>query len=969
MTSTLIQSTRPRITEAISQFIEHLRTPLYANAYALIANQIASAGLGFLYWLLAARLYTPDVVGQSSATISMLLFLAALAELSLKSAMTRFVPRAGTRTPRLIVYTYSVNLLAAALVSSIFFLAGSHFQFAKNLFADIPVPISWLVLTTMVWCIFYVQDGVLTGLRQAVWVLIENSLYNVAKIVLLVIGVRVFLEHGIVASWFLPTPLLVLLVTALIFWRFVPQYITANRAQAAGVQATTITPRQVVTSVTGDHIGTLLAETSARLLPLLVLERLGKSENAYFYQAWVIATTLYYVAGNMTSSFTVEAAANLGQIAVYSRRILLHMARLIAPMALAVFIAAPLGLSFFGAAYARESTTLLRWLSAAALPIIFNTWYLSYARVTGHIKAIILYQGLVSVLTLGLSYLWLPKYGIVSIGIAWLISQSLVAILVAAKTAPMLLSSARGDVSSSAAQTVSFNRLLRRVDWRFLLSMPTPRKTVVFTEGLLARSVAEISGQVMDGRSATANGCDLAVAVNPNLSTLRAAYDALHEDGACYTEWTPWRAGGPRGIERQLQAAGFIRVRLYWPAPAPDMSRFWLALRAQSAPYRYLASQLFMQDSLPHRVVQAMLPVVLQVAVQTGMTPHLSAIAYKSSSGSAHPPRLQDLSDYIGAELSRTHTELSAESLSFLVRTGGPNVDNKVNCMVFAGSDPHPHWVIKLPRVAASVQALRRERDILESLRFDSGARETLVSPRVELWCDTNGVLIFGQTALTGLLLSTALRPASFHELAIRIADGLARWAGRPPALPRELWWGRLVEPLFAQVEDGFGAVLEPGTLLQTREILSALSDLPLVFAHNDCAPWNVVMLEEGLGMLDWEEADPQGLPLADLVYCVSNMAFVLDGTVSTEHMAVSYQALLDPATRTGQVFHESVARYAAQIGLDPANIRPLRVLTWLFHLHSEYQGFVVEAGERPPLEMLQRSVILPLLETELYAR
>lgn len=950
------------MTRAISQFIEHLHTPLYANAYALIANQIASAGLGFLYWLLAARLYTPDVVGQSSATISTLLFLAALAEFSLKSAMTRFVPRAGTRTPRLIVYTYSVNLLAAALVSSIFFFAGSHFQFAKNLFADIPVPISWLVLTTMVWCIFYVQDGVLTGLRQAVWVLIENSLYNVAKIVLLIVGVRLFLDHGIVASWFLPTPLLVLLVTALIFWRFVPQHIAATNTRA-----TTITPRQVVTSVTGDHIGTLLAETSARLLPLLVLERLGKSENAYFYQAWVIATTLYYIAGNMTSSFTVEAAANLGQITVYSRRILLHMARLIAPMALAVFIAAPLGLSLFGAVYAREGTTLLRWLSAAILPVIFNTWYLSYARVTGHIKAIILCQGLVSVLTLGLSYLWLPTYGIVSIGIAWLISQSLVAVLVAVKTAPMLLSSARGDVSSGAAQTVSFNRLLRRADWRFLLSMPQPRKTVVFTEGLLARSVAEISGQVIDGRSAAANGCDLAVAVNPNLSTLRAAHDALREDGACYTEWTTWRAGGPRGIQRHLQAAGFTHMRLHWPAPAPDMARFWLALQPQSAPYRYLASQLFTQESLPHRIMRAVLPLVLQVAVRAGIVPHLSAIAYKTASESAHPSHAQDLFERIGAEWSRTHTDASAEALSFLVRTGGPHVDNKINCLVFAGSDPHPHWVIKLPRVATSVQALQREHDILESLHSaDSGARGTLVTPRVELWCNTNGVLIFGQTALTGSLLSTALRPASFHELAIRVADSLAKWAGRPQSLPRELWWGRLVEPLFAEVEDGFGVVLKPGTLPQTREILSALSDLPLVFAHNDCTPWNVVMLEKGLGMFDWEGADPQGLPLADLVYCVSNMAFVLDGTVSTEHMAESYQALLDPATRMGRVFHESLARYAVQIGLDPANIRPLRLLTWLFHLHSEYQGFVVEAGGRPPLEMLQRSVILPLLETEL---
>jgi Ser/Thr protein kinase RdoA (MazF antagonist) len=628
-----------------------------------------------------------------------------------------------------------------------------------------------------------------------------------------------------------------------------------------------------------------------------------------------------------------------------------------------MFIIAPLGLSLFGAAYARESTTLLRWLSVAALPTILNTWYLGYARVTGHSKAIILCQGLVSVLTLGLSYLWLPTHGIVSIGIAWLISQMLVAVWVVSRTAPMLFSSARDDVS----QTVSFNRLLRRADWRFLLSTPQPRKTAIFTAGLLAQSAAEISGQVIDGRSAAANDCDLAVAVNPNLSTLRAAYDVLREDGACYTEWTTWRAGGPRGIQRHLQAAGFTRVRLHWPAPAPDMARFWLALQPQSAPYRYLASQLFTQQNLPHRVMRAVLPLVLQVAVRAGIAPHLSAIAYKTASESAHPSHAQDLFERIGAEWSRTHTDASAEALSFLVRTGGPHVDNKINCLVFAGSDPQPQWVIKLPRVAVSAEALQREHDILESLHSsDTGTRGALVIPRVELWHNANGVLIFGQTALTGSPLSAVLRPENLHELANQVADSLAKWAGRPQSLPRELWWGRLVEPLLAEVEEGFGAVIEPGRLQQTREILSALSDLPLVFAHNDCTPWNLVMLEEGLGMFDWEGADPQGLPLADLVYCVSNMAFVLDGTVSTERMAESYQTLLNPATGMGRVFHESLARYAAQIGLDPVFIRPLRLLTWLFHLHSEYQGFVIEAGGRPPLEMLQRSVILPLLETEL---
>lgn len=317
MNTTVPKAIVPRLTQPIAQLLEHLRTPLYANAYALIANQITAAGLGVLYWLLAARLYSTEVVGQNSAIISMLIFLATIAELSLKSAMTRFVPRAGTRTTRLVLYTYGTDLIAAALISIAFFVVGSRFQFTAGLLSDTRIGAGWLILTTMAWCIFYVQDGVLMGMRQAVWVLIENSLYNVVKLVLLIIGVWVFYDYGIAASWFLPTPLLVLLVNVLIFWRFMPRHVAAT-----STQATPITPRQVVTSVTGDHIGSLLAETCVRMLPLLVLNLLGKSANAYFYQSWMVATLLYFVAYSMASSFTVEAAANINQMALYSRQIL-----------------------------------------------------------------------------------------------------------------------------------------------------------------------------------------------------------------------------------------------------------------------------------------------------------------------------------------------------------------------------------------------------------------------------------------------------------------------------------------------------------------------------------------------------------------------------------------------------------------------------------------------------------------------
>ena len=79
----------------VSRVLSRARVPLYANALVLMGNTGLSAGLGFIFWALAARLYPPDQVGLASATISAAVFIATLAQLGLPTALIRFSPDAG----------------------------------------------------------------------------------------------------------------------------------------------------------------------------------------------------------------------------------------------------------------------------------------------------------------------------------------------------------------------------------------------------------------------------------------------------------------------------------------------------------------------------------------------------------------------------------------------------------------------------------------------------------------------------------------------------------------------------------------------------------------------------------------------------------------------------------------------------------------------------------------------------------
>ena len=50
----------------------HLRVPMYRDAYALILSSGATSVVGLVYWMLAARIYSPDAVGFNAAAISSL---------------------------------------------------------------------------------------------------------------------------------------------------------------------------------------------------------------------------------------------------------------------------------------------------------------------------------------------------------------------------------------------------------------------------------------------------------------------------------------------------------------------------------------------------------------------------------------------------------------------------------------------------------------------------------------------------------------------------------------------------------------------------------------------------------------------------------------------------------------------------------------------------------------------------------
>jgi O-antigen/teichoic acid export membrane protein len=426
---------------AVGRLIGHLRVPLYGGAYALIVSSSATSVLGLVYWTLAARLCGTAEVGVSAAAISAMVFLSYLAQFNLAGALTRFVPTAGRTTSRLVIGAYGVAALASGVAGIVFVMGvGVWAPDVRPVVGNLLLAV-WFVLATMAWSLFALQDSVLTGLRRTMWVPVENVIYALAKIALLVAFAKSAADIGVFASWTIPAAFAIIPVNVLIFGRFIGAHV-AKRSDAHPEG----TPRQIVRYLSGDYLGSLCVSAATGLLPLLILSVVGASGSAYFYMAWTIALSLQLISVNSALSLTVEGATSQDDVAHSLRRIAWLLVRILVPLVLAVAVFAPLILQLFGRAYADEASTLLRLFAIGVLPHAINSVFLGLARIRRQVRWLFAVQGAEAGLFILLSLLLLRPMGITGVGVAFLVAQSLVAgVLILTGFRRFLVSDSKSD--------------------------------------------------------------------------------------------------------------------------------------------------------------------------------------------------------------------------------------------------------------------------------------------------------------------------------------------------------------------------------------------------------------------------------------------------------------------------------------------------------------------------------------------
>lgn len=412
---------------------------LYANSFFLMANSAATNLLGFLFWVVVARFYAADDLGVGSALISVGALLSFIATLGLGTGLIRYLSGARSNASALINSCFTLSSLVALVVAIIFIAGIPLWSPALNLIRGNLLFGGSFVAFIILGTLFSLLSETYIALRRAEFSLIHGSLMGLLKLILVVSLASLFGVFSILAAWTLATAVTIGLGVLLFLTRLQPGYwpMPSLRRQVSN---------EMVHFSFANYISKGLLYAPGWILPVMVVSLLGGQTNAYFFVSWAMAGLLFAIPLEISTSLFAEGSYQDTHLVRDIKRSFKLILVLILPATVLLVVAGDKLLLVFGREYSQEGARLLWVLAPSVLPLSLNAVYLAIAKVKKRLKDVIIIAVAIAVGTLGLGYILIPHLGILGPAVSWIISQSLVALVVLPRFIK-ILRSAKAKVS------------------------------------------------------------------------------------------------------------------------------------------------------------------------------------------------------------------------------------------------------------------------------------------------------------------------------------------------------------------------------------------------------------------------------------------------------------------------------------------------------------------------------------------
>lgn len=389
--------------------IKHvIKDPLYKNSFFLILTSILGSCLGFVFWILAAKFYSQEDVGITTAIISLVSLLVLISRVGLDFSIIRFHPEGKGN----VIFNTSVILtsLVVILLGMITFCTMDLFSNELAILKNPPVALLFL-LSLVFGSLATSTASLFIAIRRTEYYFFQTVL-NGLRIILIIplafLGsIGIFLSFGL--SYILASS--------------VSLIILANYGNVFKWEVDRSFLVKTFHFFTANYFSELLLMSPNLILPILVLHILGPEDTAYFYIAYSISSILFMIPGSISTSLLVEGShgSDLKEKILKS---LIAIIILLIPCIIFIYLYGGALLNLFGKGYL-EAISLLKYMALSSIFVTFCYIYISIERVRKKVKGLICISIMIFTSLIILSYVLMIKYGVIGIGYAWLVGYGL----------------------------------------------------------------------------------------------------------------------------------------------------------------------------------------------------------------------------------------------------------------------------------------------------------------------------------------------------------------------------------------------------------------------------------------------------------------------------------------------------------------------------------------------------------------
>lgn len=384
-----------------------LTDPLYRNSIFNMASTFILGGLGFVFWIIIARLYKTESVGIATTLISIMTLLSSFAGLGLNSSLNRYLPKS-TNKNELINSSFIMVTLATIPTSAIFLLGLQTFSPQLVFLRSNP----FYTISFILFLIFSswntLVESVSMAFRAAWNIFIKNTIMSLLKLILPFVCIALG-SYGIFTSTASAFSLGVLAALLILMLKFkIKPSLIVNTSWIKETMAYSF----------ANYINGFMFNMPSLVLPIIILNTLSAKYVAYYYIASMIQNVLLIIPLATAQALLTEGSYNEAGLDKHIKKALTTIVAILVPAILFIIFFGNYLLQFFGKSYTVEAFGFLQLYSIStvftALLLIAN----AIMNIKHQIKLLVISNITASMLTLGLSYAFIFDK-LVGIGWGW----------------------------------------------------------------------------------------------------------------------------------------------------------------------------------------------------------------------------------------------------------------------------------------------------------------------------------------------------------------------------------------------------------------------------------------------------------------------------------------------------------------------------------------------------------------------